>query len=141
MTPGDLFLVRHARAGERLAWEGDDRLRPIDGRGRRQARWLAEELGRLPIQRILTSPFLRCTQTVEPLADELGIELELRDDLGEGGLWAPDAELLRDGPVVACSHGDVIVRLAGPCKKGAVWVVRASAGGLVAVDQMLPPRR
>ena len=33
-----VLLVRHARAGDRSEWEGDDRLRPLDKKGRRQAK-------------------------------------------------------------------------------------------------------
>ena len=62
------LLVRHAVAGDRRKWSGDDRLRPLDRRGRRQASALPEALSGFPVSRILTSPAARCIGTVEPLA-------------------------------------------------------------------------
>ena len=78
-----LVLVRHAWAGKRSHWRGDDRLRPLDDRGRRQAAELLEVLGGVEIGRIVSSPDLRCVQTVEPLAAERGLEVEPADALGE----------------------------------------------------------
>ena len=63
-----LLLIRHASAGDRNDWVGDDLLRPLDGRGRSQASRLPELLGDYEIARVLSSPALRCVQTVEPLA-------------------------------------------------------------------------
>ena len=63
-----VLLVRHARAGDREKWEGDDRLRPLDRKGRRQAEGLVELLAEYPIERLLSSQYLRCIQTFEPLA-------------------------------------------------------------------------
>ena len=37
-----VYLVRHAKAGERGVWDGDDQLRPLSGRGHLQARGLLE---------------------------------------------------------------------------------------------------
>jgi 8-oxo-(d)GTP phosphatase len=51
-----VVLVRHATAGDRAKWHDDDRLRPLDTRGRRQAAALPAALAELPIRRILTSP-------------------------------------------------------------------------------------
>ena len=66
-------MIRHARAGERSEWEGDDRLRPLDERGRRQAEALVDALAAFPITRIFSSPYDRCVQTVEPLAAQRGL--------------------------------------------------------------------
>ena len=52
-----LLLVRHASAGDRTTWEGDDRERPLDDRGRRDAEELVEQLGSFDVQAILTSPY------------------------------------------------------------------------------------
>src|SRR6185436_5719102 len=78
-----LFLVRHASAGHRASWEGEQRIRPLDERGRRQALALVDLLEGEPIERILSSPAFRCVQTVEPLAAARGLEIELRDELTE----------------------------------------------------------
>ena len=78
-----ILLVRHASAGDRDEWEGDDRLRPLDERGRRQANQLVELLEQYEITRLLSSPFLRCIQTVEPLAQARGFDIEIRDELSD----------------------------------------------------------
>jgi hypothetical protein len=78
-----MLLVRHAWAGERAEWEGDDRLRPLDERGLRQAEELVELLACYEIDRIVSSPYVRCVQTVEPLARERGLSVETREELSE----------------------------------------------------------
>lgn len=113
-----IYLVRHAKAGNRKQYRGDDLLRPLSPIGRRQADAIAGRLGSgssaAAIDRIITSPALRCVATVAPLADRLALRLGVRDWLREG---TPPVEafvaLLRiaedsGGAVVACTHGDVI---------------------------------
>jgi 8-oxo-(d)GTP phosphatase len=78
-----ILLVRHASAGDRYEWEGDDRLRPLDERGRRQADELVELLEQYEVTRLLSSPSLRCVQTVEPFAEAHGLGIEIRDELSE----------------------------------------------------------
>jgi 8-oxo-dGTP diphosphatase len=125
-----ILLVRHARAGKRGTY-ADDTIRPLDTKGHKQATRLAELLAARPIRRILSSPYTRCVQTVEPLAATLNLEIELRDALAEGAPAADVRELLEelrdiDGDVVLCTHGDVIAELIGydrPAKKGSVWVL------------------
>jgi 8-oxo-dGTP diphosphatase len=65
-------VVRHAHAGERKAWPGNDALRPIDELGRTQAARIAEVLALLRPQRLVAATPLRCKQTLEPLAEALG---------------------------------------------------------------------
>jgi len=115
-------LVRHASAGHRLDWEHDDRLRPLDARGRRQSADLVELLRPLGVRRILSSPYVRCVQTVEPLAAALGLEVELDERLEEGKGGAA-AELLREDGVVCCTHGDIVEALVDRGLKKAAAVV------------------
>jgi len=115
-------LVRHASAGHRLDWEHDDRLRPLDARGRRQSADLVELLRPLGVRRILSSPYVRCVQTVEPLAAALGLEVELDERLEEGKGGAA-AELLREDGVVCCTHGDIVEALVGRGLKKAAAAV------------------
>lgn len=139
-----VFLVRHARAGDRDEWTGDDRLRPIDGRGRRQADAAVAPLAGYPIRRLVSSPYLRCVQTLEPLAARLSLPIERDPALGESesaeaalGL----IERLGPGPVVLCTHGDVMEALVGesaPKKKGATWLL-ARGGGAVRRVRYWPP--
>lgn len=103
-----LLLVRHARAGDRATWRGDDRERPLDSRGIAQARNLVELLESFAVEAIYTSPYLRCTQTVEALAAARSLAIEERDELGEAEQYERGAEFVRsllDRDVVVCGHG------------------------------------
>jgi 8-oxo-dGTP diphosphatase len=116
-------LLRHASAGDKRHWSGDDRLRPLDDRGRRQVAALVDLLRPLEIRRIVTSPYVRCVQTVEPLAAAFGLPVEYDDRLGEG-MDGAAAELLGQAGVLACTHGDVVDALLGRgLKKGAAVVL------------------
>jgi 8-oxo-dGTP diphosphatase len=116
-------LVRHASAGDKRHWSGDDRLRPLDARGRDQAAKLVELLRPFGIRRVVTSPYARCVETVEPLAAALGLPLEHDDRLGEG-MGSEGVELLREDGVAVCTHGDVVDAFVGRgLKKGAAVVL------------------
>jgi broad specificity phosphatase PhoE len=78
-----LLLIRHASAGDRDDWVGDDLPRPLDARGRDQASRLPDLLGDYEIARVLSSPAVRCLQTVEPLARSRGLDIEVREELSE----------------------------------------------------------
>ena len=150
-----LYVVRHAKAGLRAAWSGPDEERPLTRRGRKQARRLVERFQGLDIQRILSSPFLRCMQTVEPLAEARGLPVEVATELREGA--SPD-ELLRgfatfgDRPTVVCGHGteirSMIDRLeaggatiegARGIAKGSVWVLDREGDRIVAAHYLPAP--
>ncbi|HEX8805187.1 MAG TPA: phosphoglycerate mutase family protein [Acidimicrobiales bacterium] len=111
-----LDVVRHAHAGSRSAWDGIDAHRPLSKKGRRQAEAIADRLAADPattIHRLVSSPSLRCVQTLEPLADRLGLAVEGDSRLLEGTRAADALALARelaagDGDAVVCSHGDVI---------------------------------
>jgi 8-oxo-dGTP diphosphatase len=117
-------LVRHASAGEREVWEGDDRLRPLDARGRRQAAELVELLRPFELRRVVSSPYRRCVETVAPLAAALGVPVEQDERLAEGAGRAA-LDLVHEEGVVACTHGDVVENVAGRgLKKGAAVVLQ-----------------
>jgi broad specificity phosphatase PhoE len=117
-------LLRHASAGDREHWDGPDLLRPLDKRGRRQAAELVELLRPFGLRRVVSSPYTRCVETVEPLAAALGLPVEEDDRLAEGA--APGAEaLLQEDGVLACTHGDVVSDVLGHgLKKGAAVVLQ-----------------
>jgi len=116
-------IIRHAAAGDREHWDGDDFHRPLNARGRRQAAELVELLRPLGVRRVLSSPYVRCIETVRPLAASLELSVEQDDRLAEGA--APGAaELLREDGVVCCTHGDVAEEVLGRhLKKGAAVVL------------------
>jgi 8-oxo-dGTP diphosphatase len=128
------LLVRHASAGKRKQWSGDDRLRPLDEQGREQAARLPAALSEFRIDRICSSPYVRCRQTVEPLALALDLEIEERDELAEGaGRYAPLALAFELGgqTAVLCTHGDVIFDLLGEeTDKGSTCVLEIVDGRL-----------
>ena len=150
-----LYVIRHAKAGIRAAWSGPDEERPLTRRGRKQARRLVERFQGLDIQRILSSPFVRCMQTVEPLAEARGLPVEVAAELREG---ASVDELLRglatfgDRPMVVCGHGteirSMIDRLeaggatiegARGIAKGSVWVLDREGERIVAAQYLPAP--
>jgi 8-oxo-(d)GTP phosphatase len=138
-----LIVVRHATAGHRDSWEGDDRLRPLDDRGRVQADELVKVLSGHTIDRIVTSPTVRCVQTIEPIARARKLEIEPRDELGEER-QVPDGvglalSLLTEEALVCC-HGGFPEALAGErLKKSAAVVLEPDRGRLRPVARYKPP--
>jgi 8-oxo-dGTP diphosphatase len=127
-------VLRHAAAGDREDWDGDDFHRPLNAKGRRQAAELVELLRPLGVRRVVSSPYVRCVETVRPLAAALDLSLESDERLAEGA--GPGAvELLREDGVVCCTHGDIAEELLGRhLKKGAAVVIRDGE-----VVQEIPP--
>jgi 8-oxo-dGTP pyrophosphatase MutT (NUDIX family)/phosphohistidine phosphatase SixA len=109
-----VLLVRHASAGARSSWPGDDDLRPLDPCGRDQAAALADVLAAYGPARVLSAPAARCVGTVRPLAERLGVTVERVPAAAENGgtrgaLGALLRELAARGePAVVCSQGGVI---------------------------------
>jgi 8-oxo-dGTP diphosphatase len=130
-----VLLVRHAKAGDREKWEAPDDLRPLTAKGEAQAQALVEVLAGYKIERVLSSPYLRCTQTVAPLAAARGLAVEPCDDLAEGeghaGVALARRVLGEPGDTVLCSHGDVVEEILDALgvpreqftRKGATWVL------------------
>ncbi len=128
-----LILLRHASAGQRARHHGDDALRPLDARGAADARLLAGLLACFaPSARVLSSPALRCIETVRPFAatfgGSVGAEAALAvprrsADAHHGRTGAGDtlAALIRDlvtagRPAVACLHRENLPQaLAAAC--------------------------
>lgn len=153
-THAHVLVVRHAHAGDRHAWDGDDGARPLSDRGHDQARRIAEHLAPWHVTRVVSSPLVRCIQTVEPLAAATGVDVEVDDRLAEGARPDDVAALLGacTPGTVLCSHGDVIGDLVGDLarrgvvgedarwEKGSTWVLRVDdAGQAVDADHLPPP--
>jgi broad specificity phosphatase PhoE len=148
-----VFLVRHAKAGERRIWSGEDVDRPLSKKGWKQAAALGERLARHKATVLYSSSYLRCVQTLEPLAVDLGAEIRIDKRLIEGEPFEPALELVagvEDGAVL-CSHGDVIpaviqalhrrgmeVQTPADWRKASVWVLRRS-GSRVTQGKVWPP--
>jgi 8-oxo-dGTP diphosphatase len=121
-----ILLVRHASAGDRYEWEGDDRLRPLDERGRRQADELVELLEQYEVTRLLSSPSLRCVQTVEPFAEARGLGIEIRDELSEQRQDVDGPTFvgsLHDVNAVLSCHGGLSEAICGESQKKAEILV------------------
>ncbi|HEX6490170.1 MAG TPA: histidine phosphatase family protein [Gaiellaceae bacterium] len=137
-----LLVVRHARAGKRKAWQGDDRQRPLDRRGWRQAEGLPGLLASYAVERIVSSGYLRCVQTVEPLAQARGLSVETRPEAEEAASREEALGLLVElGDRAAVStHGDVLERLFGvDGQKGSTRVVELRDGEPVVLAYLPPP--
>jgi phosphohistidine phosphatase SixA len=147
------YVVRHAKAGSRSHWSGDDRLRPLSKKGQKQAQELVSVLEPFPISAIFSSPFLRCLQTVEPLARAHHVAVKSSPSLGEGHGLQGLAEFFGDMKLdhaVLSTHGDIEFDLVedlvsrrvikageGGFAKGSTWVVGVVDG--VAVEARYLP--
>ncbi|MEP7021503.1 MAG: NUDIX hydrolase [Pseudonocardiales bacterium] len=146
-----ILLVRHAKAGKRSEWRGDDRLRPLDPAGTQQAQELAELLRRFAPQRVISADLTRCVQTVEPLAKSLGLDVQLDPAFGDDSYaqtpTATETALLSlakpSTVTVVCSQGSTIPALidtlapgsdSSDTRKGATWALSFVDGDIVAVD-------
>ncbi len=149
-----VFLVRHAHAGNRSSWRGEDADRPLSPRGLAQAAGLADLLGDRGVTSVSSSPARRCVQTIEPLAHALKLPVELDKRLAEGSSVkvALDALLTGGDGQVLCAHGDLIpalmarlvhggLRASGPerCQKGSVWEIELERGKPAKARYRTPP--
>jgi 8-oxo-dGTP diphosphatase len=149
-----VYLVRHAKAGERRTWEGDDLERPLSKAGWKQAHALGKRLQKKGATEMVSSPYLRCMQTLEPLASALDLPVLADERLLEGAGFEGALELLvevADGAVL-CSHGDVIpetldalvrrgmqVKTTPDWRKGTVWVLKRNEGRITTATVWPPP--
>lgn len=154
LCPVPVLLIRHGHATGRKDWRGDNRARPLTDKGRRQALALPKALQSYAPQRVLSSPYRRCVETVEPLASQFGLSVEVTEDLAEGAGAAALAlvRILADDKVALCTHGDVIPDVLVPLAdedlldlgqhpkqaKGSAWVLEHSRGQFVRATY-LPP--
>lgn len=149
-----LYLVRHSEAGNKRVWAGPDSQRPLTEAGWRQAHWLRTHLGGCPLTAIVSSPALRCVQTVQPLARRLDLEIQTDSRLHVDGDADQAIRLLLDASdthVLWCTHGeligDVLTRLrdggapihaAPQWVKGSVWRLEVFDGAVVSAVYQPP---
>ena len=132
------ILLRHARAGRKLSNPRKDFERGLDAKGKDVAMRLPRTIeSYLRPEAILSSPFLRCVQTVQPLADELDLPISKDDRFTPGRTEASVRQAFLSIPAnsVVSTHGEVIAHLFDErvkCAKGAFWLVERRD------DQLLP---
>jgi len=146
-----ILLMRHAKAGKRAEFKGEDQLRPLDKIGRRQARVAVDFLAAFAPRQIRAANRVRCRQTVTPLADRLSLTVvDAPEFSDEACLADPDvgvASLLhwaeRSSAAVICSQGKAIPRLLArlqdegapvQSRKGSVWALSVACGVVIAAD-------
>ena len=151
MPEAVVILVRHAKAGKRSEWRGDDAQRPLDVIGEQQAVRLVALLSHFAPTRIVSASPRRCTQTVDPLARALDLTVTVNagfaDENFRGGRHGSAAELLAlaelESVTVVCSQGATIPalvnqlapgRIGATTRKAAAWVLSIAAGQVISAD-------
>ena len=149
-----LYLVRHAKAGEREGWKGADFDRPLSNKGWKQSAALATRMMKHDPTALLSSPYVRCVQTLEPLAEMSGLTIEIEHRLEEYQPLEPMLELLRTAPngSVLCTHGDLIpaaldalrnsgtqIRTKPDYRKSTVWLLKRNKHGNIVHATVRPP--
>ena len=150
-----LYIVRHAKAGKRSEWDGPDTLRPLSDKGWEQAQAIAKKLIELKPIALISSPAVRCMQTLEPLSEAMKIKIVTDKRLFEDGDVAKMIELLEDAQdsTVISSHGDMIpeaikilqrrgmeINSKPDWRKATVWVVERTKNGFKSAFVMAPPQ-
>jgi 8-oxo-dGTP diphosphatase len=151
------YLVRHADAGDKHEWTGPDDQRPLSDSGRREAEGLIAQLAGRPIADIVSSPALRCRQTVQPLADQRRLEVRTDAALAADADVGRAVELLLDtnaDEVLLCSHRELIAPLLARLRehgapisgqltwpKGSVWLLEAADGAITSAVYLPPVQR
>lgn len=155
-----VLVVRHATAGRKARYHGDDRKRPLDKKGRAQAKSLVPQLLAFGASTVFAADRTRCVKTVEPLARVLDVPITVEPTLTEEA-YAENPRAARDrileiaalgGTPAICSQGKVIPYLiAWWCerdgvkpdksrnRKGSTWVLSLSGGRLIAADHLPSP--
>ena len=113
-----LIVVRHATAKAKRQWNGRDLDRPLTANGHSQAKAISVQLARYHPARIISSPSLRCIQTVSPLARRCHLQVEDAEALatdGGGAAMGLIEQLRLDGEpsstMVLCTHREVLVEI------------------------------
>ncbi len=107
------LLLRHASAGDRSGWDGDDMLRPLDPIGTEQAGALTRLMALFGVTTLVSADPQRCQQTLAPLAEALELVVGLDSRFNEDASPALAADAVRGlsnphGAVVVCSQGNLI---------------------------------
>jgi phosphohistidine phosphatase SixA len=140
-----LTLVRHAHAGSKRRWTGPDEQRPLTERGLAEAHGIAQRLRTQPPYRLISSPLIRCRQTLEPIAAALDLPIELNAALAPEATLEQTLDLVTDPSTdgcTLCTHGEVLTGLLNRWRadgsprvpadartaKGAMWILSGYPG-------------
>jgi 8-oxo-dGTP diphosphatase len=151
---GRIYLVRHATAGRRKDWKGNDLKRPLSNRGWEQANEIGVFLADAQVERLISSRYVRCRQTLEPAADLLGLKVEKHEALFEGNSAKQTMKLLKkvgDSSAALCSHGDIVPAVLERLQsngteleddiqfaKGSIWAIDVVDGTFPAARYIAP---
>lgn len=111
-----LIVVRHAKAKPRSSWSRAEGERPLAATGRRQAVAVSRLLQAWNPERVVSSPWVRCVQTISPYVNQRSAKLKLVDALTEHdaarkpGRTRNAVERVFDKrrPVAICTHRPVL---------------------------------
>lgn len=119
-------LIPHLDAGDRTTWTAVQNARPLTDLGRRQAAAVCEAIAAsCPVDALYSSPAVRCTESLEPLATRFHLTVETIPELIEKMFGEDRAALAAraynaiqhirqshpEARVAVCSHGDLIPAL------------------------------
>lgn len=149
-----LYIVRHGKAGKRSQWDGPDKTRPLDDLGRIQAKELALKIAAIGPTWLVSSPYLRCIQTLQDLSELTGLPVLADERLAEDSDITAIIHMLEQAPdrTVICSHGDVIPALIRTLenrgmaittipnwRKASVWVIERNGVTFISATAWPPP--
>ena len=150
-----LIIVRHTKALERGDWDNDDSKRTLDERGLAQSEQLIQHLEPFGIDEIYSSDYIRCVQTVTPLAQSRGLKITAIPNLNEANFeFDPERAISfanavkqDEKNILICSHNPVIpTMLRGilntklknkdliKLEPGDAWIVHRVRGEIVGLD-------
>jgi 8-oxo-(d)GTP phosphatase len=159
-----LIVVRHASAGHKSDWRGDDLSRPLDPEGEHDAQSLAALLRCFGVSRVISAPAERCVATVRPYAAAIGTDVEIEPAFDaarlDGKRRSPDAHAEKaaaavaaaDEPVIICAHRENLPGLLAAAwaelggqpadatllRKGEFLVLHRAAGRVIAAERYHP---
>ena len=150
-----LIILRHTKALERGDWDDDDSKRTLDERGLAQSEKLIQHLEPFGIGEIYSSDYIRCVQTVTPLAQSRGLKITEIPNLNEANFeFDPERAISfanavkqDEKNILICSHNPVIpTMLRGilntklknkdliKLEPGDAWIVHRVRGEIVGLD-------
>ncbi|CAM3750264.1 bifunctional NUDIX hydrolase/histidine phosphatase family protein [Smaragdicoccus niigatensis] len=160
-----IVIVRHALAGRRKRFKGDDNRRPLDKIGRLQAQALVPQLLAYGVTHVHSADPDRCVATVIPFAELIGAKIKIEPEMSERA-FAKNNEptqhrilelATKPGVRAVCSQGKVMPQLLGwwaersgfplphgRTRKASMWVLSLDGDRIVAadyVDSPLPRQR